>query len=87
MKSPMAKKAVKSRSWTKEDVQMLKTLVREKTKTSVISRKLKRSLTATRQKAYALGVKLVGNLSTAKKGMVRRSSKPSIRSDGYRQAR
>jgi hypothetical protein len=38
----------------------LKTMAREKTKTSVIARKLKRTLTATRQKATALGVKLAG---------------------------
>jgi len=39
---------------------MLKTMVREKTKTSVVARKLKRTPTATRQKAGALGVKLAG---------------------------
>ena len=39
---------------------MLKTLVREKTKTSAIAGKLKRTHTATRQKASSLGVKLVG---------------------------
>ncbi len=56
----MAKKTRKPRPWTKEDVQMLKTMVREKTKTSVVARKLKRTETATRQKAGALGVKLAG---------------------------
>jgi hypothetical protein len=56
----MAKKATKYRSWTKEDVQMLRTMVREKTKTSVVARKLKRTPTATRQKAASLGVKLAG---------------------------
>jgi hypothetical protein len=35
--------------------------VRDKTKTSVVARKLKRSETATRQKAGALGVKLAGS--------------------------
>jgi hypothetical protein len=35
-------------------------MVREKTKTSVVARKLKRTPTATRQKASSLGVKLVG---------------------------
>jgi hypothetical protein len=35
-------------------------MVREKTKTSVIARKLKRTETATRQKAGAIGVKLAG---------------------------
>ena len=54
----MAKKTLKLRSWTKEDVRTLKTLAREKTKTTVIARKLKRSLGATHQKAMRLGVML-----------------------------
>jgi hypothetical protein len=54
----MAKKTTKLRPWTKEEVRTLKTLAREKTKTSVIARKLKRSLGATYQKAGALGVAL-----------------------------
>jgi hypothetical protein len=54
----MAKKTTKLRPWTKEDVSMLKSLVREKTKTSVIARKLKWSERATYQKAAALGVTL-----------------------------
>jgi hypothetical protein len=60
MKRPIAKKTKKPRPWTKEDVQMLKTMVREKTKTSIVARKLKRTASATRQKAGALGVKLAG---------------------------
>jgi hypothetical protein len=48
------------RAWTKEDVQTLKALAREKTKTSVIARKLKRSVYATRHKASALGVSVGG---------------------------
>ena len=55
----MAKKATtKLRPWTKEDVRTLKTLAREKTKTTVIARKLKRTVGATYQKARALGVTL-----------------------------
>jgi hypothetical protein len=54
----MAKKTTKIRPWTKEDVRMLKTLAREKVKTTGIARKLKRSLGATHQKAMRLGVKL-----------------------------
>jgi hypothetical protein len=54
----MAKKTGKIRPWTKEDVRTLKTLAREKTKTTVIARKLKRSLQSTYQKASALGVTL-----------------------------
>ncbi len=56
----MAKKTTKYRSWTKEDIRTLKSMVREKAKTSVVARKLKRTATATRQKAASLGVKLVG---------------------------
>ena len=54
----MAKKTAKIRSWTKQDIRMLKTLAREKSKTTVIARKLKRSVQATYQKASALGVTL-----------------------------
>jgi len=53
--------AVKSalrREWTKDDVRTLKTLVRKKTKTTVIARKLKRTLGATYQQASKLGVAL-----------------------------
>jgi SPX domain protein involved in polyphosphate accumulation len=54
----MAKKATKLRPWTKEDIRTLKTLTREKVKTTVIARKLKRSVQATYQKTSALGVTL-----------------------------
>jgi hypothetical protein len=54
----MAGKTVKLRAWTKEDIRALKTLAREKTKTTVIARKLKRSVGATHQKAMRLGVTL-----------------------------
>jgi hypothetical protein len=49
-------KTTKPRPWTEEDVRTLKTLAREKTKTIVIARKLKRTLGATYAKATALGV-------------------------------
>ena len=62
----MAKKTRKSRPWTKENVRMLKALVREKTKTSTVARKLKRTYAATRQKAASVGVKLVGFQPTTK---------------------
>jgi hypothetical protein len=55
----MAKKAAK-RPWTKEDVRTLKTLAREKTKTTAIARQLKRSVDATYQRASKLGVTLSG---------------------------
>jgi hypothetical protein len=55
----MAKKATtRLRPWTREDVRTLKTLARERTKTTVIARKLKRTVGATYQKARALGVTL-----------------------------
>jgi len=55
-----AKKVTKLREWSKDDVRLLKTLAREKTKTTVIARKLKRSVGATHQKAMRLGVTLGG---------------------------
>jgi hypothetical protein len=64
----MAKKATtKLRPWTKEDVRALKTLAREKTKTTVIARKLKRTVEATYQKASALGVTLGGGRGKKKR--------------------
>jgi len=54
----MAKTATKSRPWTKEDGRMLKALAREKTKTTVIARKLKRSVGALHQKAMRIGATL-----------------------------
>jgi hypothetical protein len=53
-------KETRLRPWTIEDVRMLKTLAREKTKTTVIARKLKRTPAATKQKAVRLGVALGG---------------------------
>ena len=55
----MAKTKIPARvPWTKEDVRALKTLAREKRKTSVIARTLKRSVGATHQKAMRLGITL-----------------------------
>jgi hypothetical protein len=59
----MAKKALKVRPWSKEDIRALKMLAREKTKTTVIARKLKRTVGATHQKAMRLGVMLGGGRS------------------------
>jgi hypothetical protein len=50
------KKTAKRREWTKEDVRTLKTLARERVKTSVIARRLGRTESATRQQAFKLGV-------------------------------
>jgi hypothetical protein len=54
----MAKKVTKLRTWTKEDIRTLKTLAREKKKTTVIARTLKRTVGATYQQASKLGVSL-----------------------------
>jgi hypothetical protein len=60
-KNGMAKQTKsKLRPWTKEDIRTLKTLARQKTETSVIARKLKRSVGATYQKAMRLSVSLGG---------------------------
>jgi hypothetical protein len=53
----MAKK-VKRRAWTKSDVRELKTHARQKTPAPKIARAMKRTLGATRQKAFQLGVSL-----------------------------
>ena len=49
-----AKKAMKIRPWTKEDIRTLKAMAREKIRASEIARELKRSYAATRQKASSL---------------------------------
>jgi hypothetical protein len=48
---------MRSRPWTKEELRMLKSLTREKTK-MVIARKLKRSVDAMSRLALRLGVTL-----------------------------
>jgi hypothetical protein len=60
-------KTTKLSPWTKEDVRTLKALAREKTKTTVIARKLKRSVGATHQKAMRLGVTLGGGSKKRKR--------------------
>jgi hypothetical protein len=54
----MAKKVTRLRAWTKEDLRTLKTLARERVKTTAIARKLKRSVGATYQFASKHGVTL-----------------------------
>jgi hypothetical protein len=60
MGKKMARKITRSRPWTKEEVRMLKTLAREKTKTTLIARKLKRSVAAVYLRASKLAVMLGG---------------------------
>jgi hypothetical protein len=43
---------VKARPWTKQDIETLKSLMRQKMKLSVIAAKLKRSYGATRKKRH-----------------------------------
>ena len=53
----MARKS-KRREWTKQDVRELKTLARQKTPAAKIAKSLKRTVGATRQHAFKLGVSL-----------------------------
>ncbi len=55
----MAKKITRIRPWTKEELRMLKSLTREKTR-MVIARKLERSVDAMYGLASRLGVTLGG---------------------------
>jgi hypothetical protein len=52
----MAKR--KRREWTTEHVRELKTLARRRTPAARIAKSLRRTLGATRQKAFTLGVSL-----------------------------
>ena len=52
------KKRTKHREWTTEDVRELKSLARQKTPVGKIAKSLKRTLRATQQKAYSIGVSL-----------------------------
>jgi hypothetical protein len=54
----MAKKKSKRREWTKTDVRDLKSLARDKMPARKIAWTLKRTESATRQKAFSLGVSL-----------------------------
>jgi hypothetical protein len=54
----MAKKLSKRREWTNDDIRILKSSARQKTPAAKIAKSLKRTLGATRQKAFALGVSL-----------------------------
>jgi hypothetical protein len=53
----MARKA-KKREWTAVDVRNLKSLAKKKTPAGKIARSLNRTVGATRQKAFSLGVSL-----------------------------
>jgi len=54
----MAKKATKRRSWTTEHTRTLKALARKKAPAASIAKKLKRTVGATRQKAFSMGLSL-----------------------------
>jgi hypothetical protein len=51
-------KTAKSRAWTKDNIRELKTLARQKVPVAKIAKSLKRTLRATQQKAYSIGVSL-----------------------------
>ena len=54
----------KQQYWTTADVRTLKTLARKKTRARKIAKTLKRTESATRQKAFSLGVSLELGSST-----------------------
>lgn len=54
----MAKKSIKRREWTAENVRDLKSLARKKTPAPKIAKALKRTEGSIRQKALSLGVSL-----------------------------
>ena len=54
----MTKKAIKRRGWTAENVRTLKSLAKKKTPAAKIAKTLKRTVGATRQKAFSLGMSL-----------------------------
>jgi hypothetical protein len=51
-------KTAKHRAWTKDNIRELKTLARQKVPVAKIAKSLKRTLRATQQKAYSIGVSL-----------------------------
>ena len=54
----MAKKASMRREWTKDEIRDLKAMAKSKTPAAKIAKTLKRSVGATRQKAFTLGVSM-----------------------------
>lgn len=54
----MAKKTLKRRAWSKDDVRELKALAKQKTPAPKIARALKRTVGAIRQKAFGMGLSL-----------------------------
>lgn len=52
------KNGTKRRTWTSDNVRTLKTMAKKRTPAEKIAKALKRTVGATRQKAFALGVSL-----------------------------
>jgi hypothetical protein len=67
LEATLAKKAAKRREWTASDVRALKTMAKQKTPASKIARTLKRTESATRQKAFALGISLSSRRTARKR--------------------
>jgi len=53
-----AKRKIKRRSWSENDIRKLKSLARKKVSATQIAKQFKRTIAALRQKAMALGVSL-----------------------------
>ena len=66
----------KWRSWTPADVRTLKSLARKKTAAGKIAKKLKRTESATRQKAFSLGVSLDARVLVPEKFLGRSKEEP-----------
>jgi hypothetical protein len=58
METYIVKKASKGRAWTSVQVRELKSLARKKTPAGRIAKSLKRTESATRQKAFSMGLSL-----------------------------
>jgi len=68
----MAKRKIKRRAWTSSELRELKAMSRKKTKASQIAKKLSRTETATRQKAFGIGLSLDSRNGTSGTGPRRR---------------
>jgi hypothetical protein len=63
----VAKRPAKRREWTASDVRALKSMAKQKTPAAKIARSLKRTESATRQKAFALGISLSSRRAARKR--------------------
>jgi hypothetical protein len=67
MMAKRAKKKIKRRPWSKEDIRELRSLARRKVSAAKIAKQFKRSVPALRQKAINLGISLDSRASRNRK--------------------